>query len=105
MDYLRILLFRWSIERSVSPLHRPAEMLSASKIPSKLPCTPPRARKVWTKPSSTSDKQEDIDGVESEESVSDQKSDKLTGCKSPSTPPCKLITGDITSSDQGTVKM
>merc|ERR1719461_1766452 len=51
---------RWSIERSVSPLHRPAEMLSASKIPSKLPCTPPRARKVWTKPSSASDKPEDM---------------------------------------------
>ena len=56
-------------------------------------------------PSSVSETPDDFDGGESVLPVSDQKSDKLTSCKSPSMPPCTLNADHITSSDQGMVKV
>ena len=45
---------RWSIERSPSPLHRQADTLAGvGKVPSKVPCTPPRTRRVVAAAAST----------------------------------------------------
>ena len=69
-------------------MHRSADAnsLRSGKMTSKIPVTPPRARKMVSNTK--------IDTKTETDNKDNKKSDKLTSCKSHSVTPCKLISED-----------
>ena len=75
-------------------MHRSADAnsLRSGKMTSKIPVTPPRARKMEV--SNKNMKIGNIDTKTETDNKDNKKSDKLTSCKSHSVTPCKLISED-----------
>ena len=73
-------------------MHRSADAnsLRSGKMTSKIPVTPPRARKMKV----SNSKIGNIDTKTETDNKDNKKSDKLTSCKSHSVTPCKLISED-----------
>ena len=97
-------VLRWSMERSPSPLHRQADTLAGvGKVPSKVPCTPPRTRRVVAGAASISSTSSSTE-IRSETSeildtATASETEEGTGSKSRSLSPCKVPASDKAEGD------